>query len=68
MIVADSEIFLGPHHVADPDLRLGGKFYVSLYVILIFSLEGSTSIAKLDGATWSDFPSGSAPVCDEMRQ
>lgn len=41
--------------MADTEFRLGGQFNVSQYSMLICSLEGAKSIAKLDEGAMAGF-------------
>jgi len=52
-----------PHHVADPDIRLGEEFNMVPSISRVFFVEGgSQSIAKLDAAM-AGYSPGSATVC-----
>ena len=47
----------GSHHVADPDIRLGGKSNMFPCISRLFlHWRGPKSIAKLDGGPWLDLP------------
>src|SRR6218665_283871 len=53
----------GLHHVADPDIRLGGNLIFVQYLTFISLLEGGPkSIAKLDRGAWPDLPTLDLPL------
>ena len=56
----------GPHHMADPDNWLGGQFNVFLSIHVYFLLEGSKSIAKLNGSHGRIFSSAAASIWFEI--